>query len=388
MFLKKFRLQILALMSICLIFAVAVFYSPAEQVVYADALDDYLAEQAEIQKEVDALKDSLDDAKDELNSYRSDLNDVDLNIAANEEKLEALEKQTAVAQGNLDASNDAIAEAQGELSVQMAAFESRLYETYVNGEVSMLDVIFDASSMEDFITRAYYVERMLLYDANIVDSINVLISDIEVEKLIIEETISDLDALSAVQEEILAELEVDRAAKADLVSASQTEAWAAQAAYDVMQEANEDIEQKIKELQTPAGSYGTGVYSWPLPGYSTISSDYYYRVNPLTGSYEYHTGIDIPAPSGTQIIAADTGVVIVAGWSGGYGYCTVVDHGDGMSTLYAHQSKLGVTVGQTVTKGEVIGYVGTTGNSTGNHLHFEVRINGSHTSPWAYVTKP
>lgn len=388
MFLKKFRLQILALMSICLIFAVAVFYSPAEQVVYADALDDYLAEQAEIQKEVDALKDSLDDAKDELSAYRSELADVDLDIAANEEKLAALEKQTAVAQSNLDASNAAIEEAQGELSVQMAAFESRLYETYVNGEVSMLDVIFDATSMEDFITRAYYVERMLLYDANIVESINTLISEIEVEKLIIEDAIYDLDALAAVQEEILAELEIDRAAKSAMVTASQTEAWAAQAAYDEMQATSDELEQKIKELQTPEGSYGTGVYSWPLPGYSTISSDYYYRVNPITGNYEYHTGIDIPAPSGTNIIAADTGVVIVAGWNGGYGYCVVIDHGDGMSTLYAHQSKVGVSVGDTVTKGQVIGYVGTTGNSTGNHLHFEVRVNGVHTSPWAYVTKP
>ncbi len=386
---KKFRLQICLLMSMCLLFGLAVFYAPAEQVVHADALADYKAEQAEIQQKVDALKDDLSDAKDELNAYRSDLNNVALNIAANEEKLAALEKQTAVAQKNLDASNAAIDKAQGELDVQMEAFEGRLYETYVNGEVSMFDVIFDATSMEDFITRAYYVERMLLYDANIMENINGLIDEIEVEKASIEKNISDLDALAAVQKEILDKLEVDRAEKAKLVEASQTDAWAAQAAYNAAKQDSDDIEAKINALTRPAGgSYGTGVYSWPVPGYSRVSSDYYYRINPISGKSEMHTGIDIPAPSGTKIHAADSGVVTVAAWSGGYGYCTVVDHGNGMSTLYAHQSKLGVKVGQNVTKGEAIGYVGTTGNSTGNHLHFEVRVNGKHTSPWKYVTKP
>ena len=128
---------------------------------------------------------------------------------------------------------------------------------------------------------------------------------------------------------------------------------------------------------------GTGIFQWPLPQSYTITSWFGYREDPFTGEIAYHSGTDIAAPEGTPILAAADGTVTIANaidsWGGGYGYHIKVNHNDTFDTLYAHCSSICVTVGQEVKQGEVIGYVGTTGNSTGNHLHFEVWQNGERT---------
>ena len=133
---------------------------------------------------------------------------------------------------------------------------------------------------------------------------------------------------------------------------------------------------------------GTGRYSWPLPVNGEITSGFGWRTDPFTGEQTFHGGIDIGVTAGTPIIAADSGVIKVANgvdsWGGGYGFYVMIDHGGGDETLYAHCSSICVRYGQTVQKGEVIAYVGSTGNSTGNHLHFEVRISGDKTNPLAW----
>ena len=140
-----------------------------------------------------------------------------------------------------------------------------------------------------------------------------------------------------------------------------------------------------KTSSTVTATYGGGKLGWPCPSSSRITSGYGYRI--LFGVRDFHTGIDIGATMGSNICAAESGTVILAnyGWNGGYGNYIIINHGNGITTRYAHASKLYVTAGQTVTKGQVIAAVGTTGNSTGPHLHFEVRINGSHTNPLNYL---
>jgi murein DD-endopeptidase MepM/ murein hydrolase activator NlpD len=131
--------------------------------------------------------------------------------------------------------------------------------------------------------------------------------------------------------------------------------------------------------------YAGGVMKWPTPGYTRVSSPYGMRIHPIYKVKKMHTGIDIDAPSGAKIVAANSGKVILAGWNGGYGNCVIIDHGGGLATLYAHQSKILVSVGDKVQKGDTVGKVGSTGLSTGPHLHFEVRKNGSTTNPIPYV---
>ena len=125
--------------------------------------------------------------------------------------------------------------------------------------------------------------------------------------------------------------------------------------------------------------------NWPLPGFTRISSGYGQRTHPISRRSEFHTGIDLPAPSGTYIYAAESGTVIISGWNGGFGNTVVIDHDNGLSSLYAHNSRNLVSVGQWVNRGDRIARVGSTGVSTGPHLHFEVRHNGRHVSPYGYL---
>lgn len=130
---------------------------------------------------------------------------------------------------------------------------------------------------------------------------------------------------------------------------------------------------------------GTGILSNPCPGYTRITSEFEGRINPITGKQEIHGGMDLAAPAGTPIYAAAAGKIITSGWHNSYGNYVMIDHGNGMVTLYGHMRNRAVIVGQTVIQGQCIGYVGSTGDSTGNHVHFEVRINGKRENPRNYM---
>jgi murein DD-endopeptidase MepM/ murein hydrolase activator NlpD len=132
-------------------------------------------------------------------------------------------------------------------------------------------------------------------------------------------------------------------------------------------------------------SYAGGMLLWPVPGRSSISSGYGTRISPISGKSEFHTGIDIPAPTGSNIVAAESGVIISAGNQNGYGLTVVISHSNSLSTLYAHNSRLVVQTGQRVNRGDIIAKAGSTGYSTGPHSHFEVRVSGAHTNPINYL---
>lgn len=156
-----------------------------------------------------------------------------------------------------------------------------------------------------------------------------------------------------------------------------------QAALERQRQAQEQEEQEAAEqaeLSDPPG----GPLLWPLPG-ATVTSGYGYRIHPIYGTRRLHTGLDMGGAMGAEILAAGDGVVALAGVNGGYGNCVVIYHGGGMSTLYGHQSRIGVSLGDVVERGDVIGYVGSTGVSTGPHLHFEVRMNGNPVDPVPYL---
>ena len=150
------------------------------------------------------------------------------------------------------------------------------------------------------------------------------------------------------------------------------------------------MEAEIQEITADSlvinPNYIGGEMLWPVPGYTKLSSTFKMRVHPITGVYKLHSGIDIPAPTGTNFLAANDGVVVKAGYNTAYGNMVMIDHGGGVSTLYAHGDKIMVTLGQTVKKGDVVLQVGETGYATGPHAHFEVRINGTPVDPLPYVT--
>lgn len=384
--LKKCKFQVVLALFLALTIIWQGVYAEPPQEVAADALSDYQAQQREIQNEIAALRTELAGAKSELNQFQSELAAVDAQVQENERLLSALQKQLAQAEKELTKANEELAESQETLARQLDGFKTRLRENYINGDVSLLDVIFDATSMEDFISRSYYMERILVYDSNMIDTINKQIEVIQEKRELQQKKISNLNTLTSEQKAVLAQLEQAQKEKQALVDAAQDSVDDVNSQIATRQKESAALTKLIQSMQTSGGGTGTGIMAWPLRGYSNVSSNYGYRT--LRGKSNLHTGIDLPAPKGTPIYAADSGKVILARYYGSYGNCVIIDHGNNIATLYAHQSKLGTSVGTSVSKGDVIGYVGTTGNSTGNHLHFEVRKNGSHVSPWNYVSKP
>ena len=171
------------------------------------------------------------------------------------------------------------------------------------------------------------------------------------------------------------------AAQEDQLEAEEAKLQAAANAADAeIAAAERELAAQINNVVSESG------FMWPLPGYYNLSSLFAGRIHPITGKPQHHTGIDIPAPSGTDILAAKSGVVTTSTYNNSYGNYVVVSHSDGTSTLYAHMSRRGVSKGEVVSQGQYIGDVGTTGSSTGNHLHLEVRVNGSRVDPTQYFS--
>lgn len=389
MFRKIFDNRALRLATVLVLVAVLVVQSTfwgEAQPAQADALSDYQKQQAAIQSEINTLRQSLNALKGELNEQQTALANADMKVKQSEDTLAALTNQLKAANKELEYANIEFSAAQTKLAQQLNGFKTRLRENYMNGDVSLLDVLFDATSMEDFITRSYYMERILLYDSNMIETINGTIDEIKEKRAIQEQKISNLTTLKAEQEKIQAELESARAEQKKLTDEAQDDVDEVTKEIKQRQKESNEIAAIIQSMQDPGTGSGSGTYSWPLKGYSTISSGYGWRT--LRGKRNLHTGIDIPAPKGTAIYAIDSGKVILSRNYGSYGECVIIDHGNGISSLYAHQSKRVVSVGDTIAKGQKIGEVGSTGNSTGNHLHLEIRKNGSHVSPWNYVSKP
>ncbi len=170
---------------------------------------------------------------------------------------------------------------------------------------------------------------------------------------------------------------------------------AATAAMAVMIEGHASSESSTPELpeitEGLGGEYNGGPFAWPVPGATRVSSEYGWRIHPIQGTRKFHTGIDIPAATGTPITAAADGTVVFAGWKGGYGNALIISHGGGLYTLYGHCISLTASNGDEVKKGQKVALAGSTGNSTGPHLHFEVRkgtsMNAAHTTPWDYLKK-
>ena len=169
-------------------------------------------------------------------------------------------------------------------------------------------------------------------------------------------------------------------------SRKEAEAAAKAAAAAKAQKKNSSGSSPVTTTGSGSATRYSGTFTWPLPGYTNASSAYGWRTHPIFGTRKFHKGEDIPAPTGVAIVAAASGTVTTAGWVSGYGNYTVINHGGGVMTAYGHQSAIYVSVGQTVSAGQTIGAVGSTGNSTGPHLHFEVYVNGATQNPMSYFS--
>ena len=317
-----------------------------------------------IAEQLRAIQQELDTAEDEYETVNDQLENTEQHIKANVELSNRLTKK---------------------LEVQTKTLHRRIRDIYKNGQVNYLDVLLGAKDFNDFVGRMDILKKILAYD-------NALIQGTKADRETLRKAKEQLEAdrakivelrkLAAAKREQVAERRQERRG---VLNAATYERETAERAYRELIETSRQIEQMIKRIQSGEKNIGgsTGTMTWPAEG--EITSPFGWRVHPIFGTQRLHTGIDIGADYGDAIRAADGGVVIHADWMGGYGNAVIIDHGNGISTLFAHNSQLLVDEGQTVAKGQTVARCGSTGYSTGPHLHFEVRQNGSPVNPLNYL---
>lgn len=262
----------------------------------------------------------------------------------------------------------------------------RIRQIYKGERLSLLHMVLSAKDITTFLDNLYYQQRMVKRDREILEDLKektreliVIRENLKKQK---ERIISTINSISGQKAQIAIAVNMNR----ELVNKLKTDRNAYESAERELSRLSGSLEAKIRSL-TVSGertvSYTSGAFIKPVMG--AITSPYGWRRHPIFGGRKFHTGVDIAGKNRSPIKAANSGKVIYTGWYGGYGKVVIVDHGKSITTLYAHMSSISVSNGQKISKGTVVGYEGSTGYSTGPHLHFEVRINGTHTNPMGYI---
>jgi murein DD-endopeptidase MepM/ murein hydrolase activator NlpD len=357
------------------------------------------------QSEINALKTQQAAIENQKSSLKSKLSDLETQKSSAMDQKAALDEQNDLAQQEIDNINqqitlydglikekaDQLAEDTANVTKQKETLRVRMRAMEESGSLTYFAILFSADSFSDLLSRIDFVSSVMQYDNNLEDSYITAVQQEAKDKADYEATQEDQKATRVELQTKKTELEAQITAANELIAGlekniseykSEYEANAAQE-KDIQSQITKKVAELEKQQKAQSGSAikGTGTWQWPVPSSSVISSPFGYRLHPIYGDMRFHSGIDISASSGSTIVAADSGTVVTAVYSSSYGNYVVISHGNNTTSLYAHMSSMAVTSGQKVTKGQTIGYVGSTGWSTGPHCHFEVKVNGTLVDP-------
>ncbi|MBC8571010.1 murein hydrolase activator EnvC family protein [Zongyangia hominis] len=367
-----------------------------------DQLNDLKAKQDALQQEIDNAKTERDKKLAEKKQLDSQISLIRQEISVLSEKIGALEDKITATEENITVTQENINRKEENISQNYELFKQRLKAMYMRGEASSLGLILGADSFYDFLTKSEVVKRITEQDKELIENLKTDKAELEEDKASLEKDMESLDAAKSEVESDKADLSAKKKDLDNKVAQTQKEIdYISQLEQQYldnqatikkqMDAASAEISQIIQNAQNngsgQGGEFVGGEFRWPLPGFSNITSYYGWRFNHT----DFHTGIDISGGGvyGAPIVAANDGTVIKANLTYvdgvGYGKYVLIDHGGGYSTLYAHTSSIAVSEGQKVSRGDTIAYVGSTGWSTGAHLHFEIRVGGSHTNPLPYL---
>lgn len=337
-----------------------------------EQLEDVQAEKNEALSEIDELTSQIDVSQAELNKLNTQVKELEESIKQAEKELKEAEKRQ---------------------EEQQKALEERIIAQYKSGTISYWDILLSPDSPLKFISNLHMFDKIAKYD-------NDLIATIEKEKKTIADKKQELDdkkvkvkTAKASAEKENVKLKNAKAQKNSKVAELNDQEKSLQEQIDQYDQEMRNLNAKINAAQNANKGNGTssatynGVMAWPVPSSHKITSYYGYRIHPIYHVNRLHAGVDIGGAAwGAPFVAADNGTVILARYYGGYGNCVIIDHGGGISTLYAHGSAIYVSEGQKVTRGQNVLAIGSSGTSTGKHAHFEVRVNGSPVDPLPYIT--
>lgn len=353
----------------------------------ADDLEDQLAD---IQSQISSAQEEQANALEVIKAVMGRLDAIQAELDAANAELERIHGEQARLNEQIRQNEIALQKAIDDLHARQAILAKRVRAIYMHGQLNYVDVIIGSRSFSDFANRLELLKRVIRADFSLILEIQDKQREIEAQRAQLDQEKAQLDALEADAQKAQEAIEAKRAEQQSALDEARAHKAAAEQVERELQQASADVQARIEARlreQQSGGGYtgvvGSGQLSWPCSG--PLTSPFGYRVHPIFGVEISHAGIDIGVPEGTPIHAADSGTVIEADWISGYGYAVIIDHGNGIQTLYAHNSSLLVGAGQSVSKGEVVAYSGQTGNVTGPHCHFEVRINGSPVDPMGYL---
>lgn len=270
---------------------------------------------------------------------------------------------------------------------QMELFKSRLRAMYENSYVPYIEILADSKNFIDLMERLEMISAITDKNIDLLETIEVTKKDVEYKKSLLQDIKSEKQLEFNKKRESIDSILASRANLEDMIKRSKTDLEKLEKQEDKLIEESNALSGEIRGISDGKAKYAGGKMIWPVPSSKKIDSPFGYRIHPVYKKKKMHTGVDIDAALGASIVAANSGKVIFAGWKNGYGNTVIVDHGGGITTLYAHCSKLLVKTGNKVEAGQTIAKAGKTGVATGTHLHFEVRENGAVTDPLNYIKR-
>lgn len=358
--------------------------------IYAAELTDLQEQQTQVQANQDMATTQLQAVKEELTQNLQQVQELNNNIAQYEAEINNYNDQIVNLQNDISKTEEEIKKAEENYKNQKKLLDDRLITMYEAGTTEYLDVVLSSKTITEFLSNYYLLSILADSNVDFLDTIEKQKKIIEDQKKKLEEQKHQVNTSKEEKEKAAIILENTRVMKNTYTSQLTDQEKQIQSEIDAYQTQLNQLEAEIQAITANSliinPNYIGGEMLWPVPGYTKLSSTFKMRVHPITGVYKLHTGIDIPAPIGTNFLAANEGIVVKASYNSAYGNMVMVDHGGGVSTLYAHGDEIMVTLGQTVKKGDVVLKTGNTGNSKGPHAHFEVRINGTPVDPLPYVT--
>ena len=351
---------------------------------YDDQINDLEGQKDNLQDRMDDIRDQQKDVKDDISQTTNEIRVLDGKIQEREGEIDELETRIRGLVTQIDYKKAELSETEKNYAEYMELFNKRLRAMYMNSDMDYLELVLTAQSISELAVRLDMVSYIAENDKELLEDLNNTQLLIRHQKYELEMAEQEMRTKRQIVVDAKKELLANAEQKQGMVNTLKDQ-------YEGLSKIMKDIEaqekavnDEIKRLQMERDYVG-GELAWPSPGYYRITSKFGMRFHPVLKRRKLHTGIDIGVPSGSKIVAANTGVVLIAKYNVAYGNYVVIDHGGGISTLYAHNKKLLVTPGQSVERGQVIAYSGSTGYSTGPHLHFEYRINGEYQDPLEYL---
>ncbi len=358
-------------------------------ITYAVNMDDLQKEKERITQELNETNKGLENLQVEITEALEAINKIEAQIIEGETKLQETEDEISKLEKEIKQAKEKLKYIQKDYNAQKEALENRLVALYEMGQTTYLDVLLNSKNITDFISRYYLIGEIAEYDNDLLETIEREKNKIEEISKQLSEKNETLKTAKNMQEKTLIALENAKTIKNSYAAELTEEELNTQKQIEEYNSKLDNIDAQMAILAMVDGNseYIGGEFLWPIPGYTIITSPFGMRFHPILHYYRSHNGIDIGAKTGAPVIAANSGTVITASYVGSYGNVVMIDHGGGIVSNYGHGSKILVKVGQVVEKGEVIMEAGSTGLSTGPHLHFEIKVNGKFVNPLPYVTK-